>query len=94
MTDAKKFSFDFAETLAERKIDEFERVIDECVGVQPIGHGDGGQRIGILCGIARKKFKIHRFNGAATGFGQPRMAVKNIVETFFEEHFETLAQAE
>ena len=91
MTDAKKFAFYFAETLAEGKIDEFERVIDERIGIEPLGHGDGGQRIGIFRGILREELKTRRFNGSAAGFGQPRMAAKNIVEPLFEEHLETFA---
>ena len=91
MTDAKKVSFYFAEPLAERKIDEFKRVIDECIGVEPLGHRDGGQRIGIFRGILREEFKTCRFNGSAASFGQPRVAAKNILKPLFEEYFETFA---
>lgn len=89
MTDAKKFSFYLAEPLAEGEIDEFKRVIDERIGVEPLSHCDGGQRIGIFRGILREEFKPCRFDGSAAGFGEPCVAEENIVKPFFEEHFKT-----
>ena len=91
MTDAEKFSFCFAEPLAEGEIDEFKGVINERIGVEPLRHRDGGQRIGILRGILREEFKTCGFNGSAAGFGQPRVAAENILKPLFEEHFETFA---
>ena len=94
MSDTKKFSFDFPETLAERKIDKRECVIDERVGVGTIGHGDGGECVGIFCRILDEKTQCHCRDGAAAGFGKPRMALKDVLKPFFGEHFQTLAQTE
>ena len=86
MTDAKKFSFYFAEPFAEGEIDEFECVIDKRIGVEPLGHRDGGQRIGIFRGVLREEFKPRRFNGSAAGFGEPRVAAENVLKPLIEEH--------
>ena len=42
VADAKEFSFGLSETLPERQIDELERVIDECIGVQSLRHRHSG----------------------------------------------------